>query len=145
MRWKIRLDARRRSPTQYMTGWCNGSAGMVFLWTLAQEAYKEARFLKLAEQAARNAWENGEQASTLCCGSAGPAYALLARHRVVGDRVWLTRSEEMLERAIRHASAGVDCSLYKGNLGVVLLAEEIEHHAWSPMPMFEAERWGHRR
>src|SRR4029077_12097821 len=53
MRWKIRLDARRRSPTQYMTGWCNGSAGMVFLWTLANEAYREVRFLKLAEKAAR--------------------------------------------------------------------------------------------
>jgi eukaryotic-like serine/threonine-protein kinase len=31
MRWKIRLDARRGSPTQYMIGWCNGSAAMVFL------------------------------------------------------------------------------------------------------------------
>lgn len=145
MRWKIRLDARRRSPTQYMTGWCNGSAGMVFLWTLAHEAYREARFLRLAEKAARNAWESSEQASTLCCGTAGSAYALLALHRVVGDRVWLTRSEEMLDRAIRHASAGVDCSLYKGNLGVALLAEEIEHPEWSAMPMFEAERWGHQR
>jgi hypothetical protein len=35
--------------------------------------------------------------------------------------------------------------LYKGNLGVALLAEEIEHPAWSAMPMFEAERWGHQR
>lgn len=145
MRWKIRLDAKRRSQTHYMSGWCNGSAGMVFLWTLAHRVYEEARFLELAEKAARNAWESGEQTSTLCCGTAGSAYALLALHRTVGDRVWLTRSEQMLERAIRHASAGVECSLYKGNLGVALLAEEIEHPAWSAMPVFEAERWGHRR
>jgi serine/threonine-protein kinase len=118
---------------------------MVFLWTLAHEAYREVRFLKLAEKAARSAWESSEQASTLCCGTAGSAYAFLTLHRAVGDRVWLTRSEEMLDRAIGHASAGVDCSLYKGNLGVALLAEEIEHPAWSAMPMFEAERWGHQR
>jgi serine/threonine-protein kinase len=145
MRWKIRLDAKRRPQDHYMSGWCNGSAGLVFLWVLAHEVYKEARFLELAEKAARNAWESGERASTLCCGSAGSAYALLAMHRAVGDRVWLTRSEEMLERAIRHASAGVDCSLYKGNLGVALLAQEIEHPSWSAMPIFEAERWGHHR
>jgi eukaryotic-like serine/threonine-protein kinase len=145
MRWKIRLHTKRRSHSQYMSGWCNGSAGMVFLWTLAHEAYKEARFLELAEKAARNAWESGEQASTLCCGSSGSAYALLAMHRAAGDRVWLTRSEELLERAIRYASIGVDCSLYKGNLGVALLAQEIEHPTWSAMPVFEAERWGHHR
>jgi serine/threonine protein kinase len=145
MRWKIRLDVKRRPQDHYMSGWCNGSAGMVFLWTLAHEAYKEARYLELAEKAARNACESGERASTLCCGSAGSAYALLAMHRAVGDRVWLTRSEEMLERAIRHASAGVDCSLYKGNLGVALLAQEIEHPPWAAMPVFEVERWGHQR
>jgi hypothetical protein len=39
----------------------------------------------------------------------------------------------------------VDCSLYKGNLGVALLAEEIEHPAWSAMPVFESERWDHPR
>jgi eukaryotic-like serine/threonine-protein kinase len=66
-------------------------------------------------------------------------------HRAAGDRVWLTRSEELLERAIRYASIGVDCSLYKGNLGVALLAQEIEHPTWSAMPVFEAERWGHHR
>jgi eukaryotic-like serine/threonine-protein kinase len=145
MRWKIRLDAKRRSQDHYMSGWCNGSAGMVFLWTLAHEAYKEPRFLELAEKAARNAWESNERASTLCCGSAGSAYAFLAMHRAVGDRAWLTRSEEMLERAIRYASAGVDCSLYKGNLGVALLSQEIDYPAWSSMPIFEAERWGHHR
>ncbi len=145
MRWKIRLDGRRRSTTPYMAGWCNGSAGMAFLWMLAHQVYKEPRLLELAERAATNAWENSEQAPTLCCGTAGSAYAFLALHRTVDDRLWLTRSDEMLERAIRHASSGVDCSLYKGNLGVALLAEEIEHPAWSAMPVFESERWGHPR
>ena len=74
MRWKIRLDSRVRSRMQYMSGWCNGSAGIVFLWALAHETYKESRFLELAERAARNAWEDDERASTLCCGSAGSAY-----------------------------------------------------------------------
>ena len=105
IRWKIRLDGRKRSPTPYMAGWCNGSAGMAFLWTLAHQVYKERHLLELAEKAATNAWESSEQAPTLCCGTAGSAYAFLALHRAVGDRLWLTRSDEMLERAIRHASS----------------------------------------
>jgi serine/threonine-protein kinase len=116
----------------------------VFLWALAHETYKESRFLELAERAARNAWEGDERASTLCCGSAGSAYALLTMYRVSGDRTWLSRSEDLLEKAIRYASSEVDCSLYKGNLSVALLAQEIEHPTWSAMPVFEPERWDHR-
>ncbi|HUK34885.1 MAG TPA: lanthionine synthetase LanC family protein, partial [Vicinamibacterales bacterium] len=64
LRWRIRLDARGRSRAHYMSGWCNGSAGMAFLWTLAHEVFKEDALLRLAERAAINAWTDDERAPT---------------------------------------------------------------------------------
>src|ERR1017187_8368600 len=60
-----------------MAGWCNGSAGFVFTWTLAHQLLGEARYLELAEKAAWNAWELREGLGNLCCGLVGQAYALL--------------------------------------------------------------------
>jgi serine/threonine protein kinase len=140
LRWKIRLDTKR-ARVGYMSGWCNGAAGMVFLWLLASESYGEAHFLELAEKAARNAWEEADRATTLCCGSAGSAYALLALYRAQGEKIWLTRGEEFAEKAVQNASAGAESSLYKGDLGIALLAYEIAHPTCASMPVFELERW----
>ena len=41
-----------------MPGWCNGSAGFVFLWTLAHRQLGDPAFHALAEGAAWNAWED---------------------------------------------------------------------------------------
>ena len=38
-------------------GWCNGTAGQVFLWTQANQATGDHRYLALAEGAAWNNWE----------------------------------------------------------------------------------------
>jgi serine/threonine protein kinase len=140
LRWKIRLDTKR-ARVGYMSGWCNGAAGMVFLWLLANEIYGEAHFLELAEKAARNAWEDADRATTLCCGSAGSAYALLAFYRAQQEKSWLTRAEEFTEKAVQNASAGAESSLYKGDLGIALLANEIAHPTYASMPVFELERW----
>jgi serine/threonine protein kinase len=140
LRWKIRLDTKR-ARVGYMSGWCNGAAGMVFLWLLASESYGEAHFLELAEKAARNAWEEADRATTLCCGSAGSAYALLALYRAQGEKIWLTRGEEFADKAVQNASAGAESSLYKGDLGIALLAYEIAHPTCASMPVFELERW----
>jgi LPXTG-site transpeptidase (sortase) family protein len=85
VRWRISAADERPS---YMSGWCNGSAGHVHLWTLANELDPSPRHLDLARAAGWNAWEDGGQASSVCCGLAGRAYALLALHRATGDRRW---------------------------------------------------------
>jgi lantibiotic modifying enzyme len=140
LRWKIRVDTKR-ARVGYMSGWCNGAAGMVFLWLLASETYGEPHFLELAEKAARNAWEEADRATTLCCGSAGSAYALLALYRAQGEEIWRTRGEEFAEKAVQNASSGAESSLYKGDLGIALLAHEIAHPTYASMPVFELERW----
>ncbi|HTQ80038.1 MAG TPA: lanthionine synthetase LanC family protein, partial [Thermoanaerobaculia bacterium] len=127
-----------------MPGWCNGSAGFVHLWTLAHRELGEPRFAELAEGAVWNAWEGPESGGSLCCGGAGRAYALLAWSRHLGgDRRWLARAQTLADRAaiaIRATAEKAD-SLYKGRLGVAVLAADLEAPESAAFPFFEAEGW----
>jgi predicted Ser/Thr protein kinase len=126
-----------------MPGWCNGSAGFVHLWTLAHRELGDPVFAALAEGAAWNAWESPEGGGSLCCGLAGRAYALLNLHRHGGGREWLDRARVLANRAaleIERASERED-SLYKGKIGVALLAADLARPETAVMPFFEEEGW----
>ncbi len=127
-----------------MPGWCNGSAGFVFLWTLAHRMLGGPAYLSLAEGAAWNAWEAPSGGSgNLCCGLAGRAYALLNLHRHGGGPEWLERARELASRAAvaveRHPET--PHSLYKGALGVAVLAADLVRPGDAAMPFFEEEGW----
>jgi serine/threonine-protein kinase len=137
-----RASAWRRqiggNPHDIISGWCNGSAGFVFLWTAAYDAFGDERFLRLAEEAA---WHNAEEplfTADLCCGSAGRAYALLNLYRHTGAQEWLSRARRMANHA-----AGYDGeqqrtnSLWKGELGVAVLVADLESPEQARMPFFE--------
>jgi serine/threonine-protein kinase len=133
-----------------LTGWCNGSAGFVFLWEEAFAAFGEAPFLDLAEAAAWHAWEGPDDGFDLCCGATGRSYALLRWFRRSGDSEWLARARRLGERAARSAlqtlneregSAaalrnGAHESLLRGALGVALLAAELDHPERAALPFF---------
>ena len=151
-RWRFTIRRHaNQAGGEYMSGWCNGSAGFVFLWTLAHKMLGEAEYGTLAEQAALDAWEsNAVQIGNLCCGYAGQAYALLNLYRHTGDKAWLHGAQAVTERAARSILEMPDTdayqellargeSLYKGELGVALLAAELEKPEWSAMPLFERE------
>ena len=134
-----------------MSGWCNGSAGYVFLWTQAHKATGEPRYLELAEGAAWNAWETRVDTGNLCCGLAGQSYALLNLFRHTGDSVWLRRARELAGLAAEalvtmrsRDSRGFELdlrpeSLYKGEVGVAVLDADLGHPEYAHMPMFERE------
>lgn len=149
LRWKWDL-ARSQDDAGggWMPGWCNGSAGYVFLWTLAHSMLRSPRYLDLAYGAAWNAWEAGGGIGNLCCGLAGQAYSLLNMYRHSDDPVWLQRAADLTKRAAEALQNASDHdaykelalrpeSLYKGELGVVLLAAELDHPAEARMPLFE--------
>ncbi len=126
-----------------MPGWCNGSAGFVFLWTLAHRILGNPRYLALAEGAAWNAWEAPEGHGSLCCGLAGRAYALLNLYRHGGGPEWLDRARELANRAalgVDQASEPPHC-LYSGALGVAVLAADLARPEEAAMPFFEEEGW----
>jgi serine/threonine-protein kinase len=126
-----------------MPGWCNGSAGFVHLWTLAHRELGDPAYTALAEAAAWNAWESPAGGGSLCCGLAGRAYALLNLHRHGGGREWLARARDLANRAaleIERSSERED-SLYKGRIGVALLAADLARPETAVMPFFEDEGW----
>jgi eukaryotic-like serine/threonine-protein kinase len=148
-RWRWRIRGRHREQDgAYMAGWCNGSAGFVHLWTAAHEALGVEEYGVLAERAGHDAWEAEEGVGNLCCGFAGQAYALLSLYRRTDDKTWLHRAQAQAQRAARStlefAVGGVTDvvgreSLYKSELGVALLAAELERPEIAAMPFFERE------
>ena len=141
--WYGAEEGHRRNAGS-MPGWCNGSAGFVFLWTLAHRELGDPRWLALAEAAAINAWEAPDGNGSLCCGLGGRAYALLNYYRHARGAEWLTRARDLANRAALDIEKGSERedSLYKGPLGVALLAADLAHPETAVMPFFEEEGWG---
>ncbi len=130
------------SESPAMPGWCNGSAGFVHLWTLAHRQLGEPRHAALAEGAAWNAWEDPSGGASLCCGLAGRAYALLELYRHGGGSEWLERARILAGRAAAAAgSAPRPESLYRGALGVAVLAADLARPREAVMPFFADEGW----
>jgi len=142
LRWRWR-GGESRWGLGSMPGWCNGSAGFVFLWTLAHRMLGDARFAALAEGAAWNAWEDPGRSSSLCCGLAGRAYALLNLHRHGGGADWLRRARELGERAAVESARSSETphSLVQGEVGVAVLIADLARPEQAAMPFFEEEGW----
>jgi serine/threonine-protein kinase len=129
-----------------MPGWCNGSAGMVFLWTLAAEEQSDPEYRALAEGAAWNTWEAPDGNPSLCCGLAGRAYALLSLWRHGGGGEWSERARVLAGQAARSLARQspqneAPDSLYKGEVGVAVLAADLARPESAAMPFFEEEAW----
>jgi len=144
--WPLRQQGERDpgTPHDIMSGWCNGPAGFIHLWTLAQEHCPDADYLALAEASAWSAWEGRGSIPDLCCGTAGRAYALLTLYRSTGAEIWLDRARALAERAaraLRRSRGPRPLSLYKGEPGIVLLLADLHHPETASMPGFESEGW----
>ncbi len=138
LRWPVRVQVPRRNGAPgYMASWCNGAPGLVHLWTAAGRRYRLEEHRRLAEGAAWNAWESHDVAGSICCGFAGRAYALLDRYRHTGDAVWVERARQLGARAAACTTdPAMPTSLYKGALGVALLAAELEAPETARLPFF---------
>jgi serine/threonine-protein kinase len=145
-RWPwLTLDEQGRTTSSYMPGWCNGSAGMIGLWTLANRVTGEDRFLQMAELAALDAWQQDPGDTHLCCGLAGIAYGLLNLYRHTGEPIWLERSRLLAERAATralnatrmHPSATAH-SLFRGDVGLAVLLTDLERPEGAAFPLFDA-------
>lgn len=118
-------------------GWCNGHAGFVHLWIEAAKAYQDDRYLNLAEAAAISTWQDREGVASLCCGSAGKAYAFMSMYNASNDRRWLSRAEVMGQQAVDAAQTGY--SLYKSMGGIVVMASDLSQPEFACQPIFGRE------
>jgi len=131
------------SQKDYLSGWCNGSTGFIHLWTLANEVLPNRRFLELAESCGTAVWKaSNNSALDLCCGLSGQAYGFLNLYKHTGERTWLDRAGKLAATAVVAADAlSFHGSLYKGRVGLTLLAAELSQPEKSSMPFFEHEGW----
>jgi serine/threonine-protein kinase len=114
----------------------DGGAADVFTCTLAHRLFGDAEWLRRAEEAAWRAWEAPRDEGSLCCGTAGRAYALLAFYKQTGDRTWLARARERAAHAARNITHRGD-PLWDGVLGVAVLVADLAAPEQSRMPLFE--------
>jgi eukaryotic-like serine/threonine-protein kinase len=123
-------------------GWCHGSAGHVLLLCEVSRSLGP-EYLKLAAPAGRHAARIPSLNTSLCCGLAGVAYALLALYRSTAAEDWLHQARELTRRGLDRGQPEplMTNSLYKGPLALSVLNSDLRAPASAVMPMFEAERW----
>ncbi len=129
---------------ELISGWCNGPAGFISLWTLAHDEFRRPDYLALAEASAWSAWDGLATLPDLCCGLAGRGYGLLNLYKYTGASEWLARARQLGERAAataRRARAQRPQSLFKGVPGIVLLSADLVRPEGACMPCFEPEGW----
>lgn len=144
-RWPwLTPDEQGRIVSSYMPGWCNGSAGMIGLWTLANRIIGEEKFLRLAELAALDAWQHDPGETHLCCGLAGVSYGLLNLYRHTGEPIWLERGRSLAERAATRALNATRMqpsetahSLFRGDVGLAVLLADLERPEAAGFPLFD--------
>jgi len=133
--WRRLVD----SPAyDVMPGWCNGSAGQVFLWTLAHRILADDECLQLAEQSAWHTYSEPRATADLCCGASGRAYALLNLYRHTGATEWLSRARQLANHAASTATATAmrPNTLWKGELGTAVLIADLASPENGEMPFF---------
>lgn len=129
---------------ELISGWCNGPAGFIHLWTLAHDEFRREHYLALAEASAWSAWDGRATLPDLCCGLAGRGYGLLNLYKYTGNPDWLLRARQLSERAAataRRGRAQRPLSLFKGVPGIVLLSADLLRPEGAVMPCFEPEGW----
>ncbi len=147
LRWPVALSSLSEQPVDYFTSWCNGTPGLVHLWTSAHGRFGEDRYLGLAEGCAWNTWEEpNSESADLCCGLGGHAFALLNMYKYTGDRLWLERARVLAGRAAERMTASetrdyLAMSLFAGEAGLAVLAADLTHPEGAAMPVFESEGW----
>jgi serine/threonine-protein kinase len=149
LRWGQHIrSVWNRDPRDYSGGWCNGTAGMIHLWTRAHQMLNDPRLLDLAEGAARNVIAVPQSIPQLCCGLPGQAYAMLNLYKHTGERRWLNHAHIFAEQSCRYSPLPgntqpprLHYALYKGSLGTALLSADLEAPSEACMPLFESEGW----
>jgi serine/threonine-protein kinase len=149
LRWpRLFAGTKTAVPADYLQGWCNGAAGMVFLWTAADRLAPGRGYADLAERAADEMLRHHETVNQLCCGRPGQVYSLLALARRCSSARWTEAALQLVRSSFAQAAAEeaegptvYRFSLYNGTLGVLLAQCEAENPAWARMPLFELEGW----
>jgi serine/threonine-protein kinase len=121
-------------------GWCHGSAGYVFVWSLAARSYSEGHYVDLAIRSGEHCWSCLTASDgSLCCGRAGRALAMFELECLVPGHGWRKRADAMGGQALRERTdERIPHSLFKGGVGPSLVAAEILYAQEATLPFCHA-------
>lgn len=120
LNWPIRRSRTRR---RFLTTLCHGSPGMIFALTEGSRAFNDPSLLEFARAAGRSTQADSASNETLCCGSTGQGYALLALDRADPGRGWREQAVRLALRSARNARRiEGPFGLLKGRAGELLFA-----------------------
>lgn len=127
-----------RNSDNYMDSWCNGAPGMLHLWTLAYELYREELFLDTARKTGEYCIHKEDYPlGHLCCGASGASYGLLSLDRIDPDGPWLDHAERFAEMASTAKFISIyQLGLYTGLSGLTCLMLDMAHHESAAQPAF---------
>ena len=121
--WPYRIEGAVELRVQ----WCDGAPGVL----TAAGSYLDVELLLSGAELVWQAGPHGrEKGSSICHGTAGSAYALLAVFERTGDELWLERARRLAVHALGQVHAARAkrgrgrYSLWTGDLGVALLAAD---------------------
>jgi serine/threonine-protein kinase len=137
--WPLRLDRPAREGD--IPSWCNGTAGLTLLWAEAYRATSEEKWLALACETGKITATHHDRYSSLCCGIAGRAFALVDLYQITGDNSWLKKAEWCLTRARTPANPHIH-SLFKGITGLELARLEIRNPSLMSFPLLATKNYG---
>lgn len=121
--WPSRVEGAGELHVQ----WCNGAPGIL---SSTASFLEEELLLASAELVWRAGPHGSEKGASICHGTAGSAYALLATFERTGDAFWLDRARRLAVHALGQVHAARAergrgrYSLWTGDLGVALLAAD---------------------
>lgn len=121
--------------------WCNGASGMLLTLISVQSTFGldlEKKIQQLANNVAHAKLHN----FNLCCGATGYAYALLEMYQHSKEKEWLhhaTRLSSYAAGACNFASYRSH-SLFKGEIGTLLLMEDIQQPDLAVFPCLMSEQ-----
>lgn len=120
--------------------WCNGMAGHVYLWCRAYEVFRDARYLTAARLAAQTTAALHPSHPSVCCGTAGQAFALDRYFRLTGDRAYRRLAVARARRACAQALAGAESKLgyFSGLSGIAHLAFTIQARRTPCLPLVDS-------
>jgi hypothetical protein len=123
-------------------GWCNGAAGLVYLWLEAFRTTQDKKWMVLASSTGVHAARSPRNYSLfLCCGIPGQVYSLLALYRETHRRSLWERAVELAYFAAMAADHQPmdNLNFLKGRLGICMLVTDLCTAAEiARMPFIEA-------
>ncbi|MCB8980793.1 MAG: phosphotransferase [Ardenticatenaceae bacterium] len=126
-----------------MPGWCNGSAGHIYLWTAAYQIFQQQRYLELAVHTGWHCWESPARVASLCCGLVGRSYALLHLSQQTREATWKKRAYHLADLAVQEIGRKEEATLrefkeglFRGESGLAALLAELEYEEPAGFPFF---------